>query len=84
MVTLKIYMNILDAMLKHCDQKAAWEEQVHLAYTSRSQPVTEGRQGRNLRQELKQDTMEDCCLLSCSDCFLTQLRTIGRGDVPYC
>jgi hypothetical protein len=47
-------MNILVAVMKHHGQKQLGEERDFLAHTSMSWSITEGRQGRNLRQELRQ------------------------------
>lgn len=37
------------------------EEMIYLAYTTRSQSIAEGNQGRSSKQETEAETMEECC-----------------------
>ena len=63
-------LGVTVAMMRHHDQKQAGEESVYLTYTSTSQFITGGSQGRNSGRILEAgagaEAMEGCCLLACS------------------
>ena len=48
-----------------------WREGFILCYTFRLQSIVEGSQGRNLETGTEAETMEECCLLTCSHASLS-------------
>jgi hypothetical protein len=62
-----------------CDSKTYLEKEVYLAYTSRSQFITERKSRQELKQKLQAEPMEECKFVGllfsllagpCSDSFL--------------
>lgn len=44
-------------VIKHCDQQQLKAQELILAYTSRSQSITEGSQGRNPKQKSQRNLL---------------------------